>query len=149
MYINLFKNCWTLLSYTRKKFDSGKIWQIWWIVSYLPMPIFTDIPKMYLAYALTSLFSKFFLANSFYLYGLPKFSLTKYFPCVASDFKVYLTFLLSNVHSSQYTELHLLTCWIKKIPMCGMEPRQHQWEYWILTTRPHGTWYWYNTEYSL
>ena len=28
-----------------------------------------------------SLFAKFFLANNFYLYGLPKFSPTKYFLC--------------------------------------------------------------------
>ena len=43
-------------------------------MSYLPKfssPIFTDTPKMYLAYTLTTLFAKFFLANSFYLYGLP------------------------------------------------------------------------------
>ena len=37
------------------------------------LPIFTDTPKMYLAYALTSLFAKFFLASNFYLYGSPKF----------------------------------------------------------------------------
>ena len=48
-------------------------------------PFFTDIPKMYLAYALISLFAKIFLANSFYLYmyGLlkfppPKFSRVQY-----------------------------------------------------------------------
>ena len=29
-----------------------------------------------------SLFAKFFLANSFYLYGLPKFSPAKFFPCM-------------------------------------------------------------------
>ena len=40
--------------------------------------------EMYLAYELTSLLAKFFLANSFYLYGLPKFSPTKYFPCTVT-----------------------------------------------------------------
>ena len=35
---------------------------------------YSDTLKMYVAYALTSLFAKFFLANSFYLCGSPKFS---------------------------------------------------------------------------
>ena len=33
------------------------------------LAIFTDTPKMYLADELTSLFIKFFFANSFHLYG--------------------------------------------------------------------------------
>ena len=41
-----------------KKTLAGDYWQIWRIVE---------------------LFAKIFLANGFYLYGLPKFSLTKYF----------------------------------------------------------------------
>ena len=43
-----------------------------------------NTPKMYLVYALTVayVFSKIFLANNSYLYGLPKFLPTKYFPCM-------------------------------------------------------------------
>ena len=35
-----------------------------------------------------NLFTKFFLANSFYLYGSPKFSPAKYFPCVVYVYAV-------------------------------------------------------------
>ena len=51
-------------------------------------PIFTDTLKMYLAYALTvaSLFAKFFLTNSFYLYGSPKFPLPNIFHVQYSTF---------------------------------------------------------------
>ena len=37
-------------------------------------PMFMNTPKLHLTYALTSLFAKFIFANSFYLYGSPKFS---------------------------------------------------------------------------
>ena len=62
-------NCHTTLY---GKYLVGEKWQIWRIMSY--SPILSNIHRhteMYLAYALTSLFAKFFLANSFYLYGLP------------------------------------------------------------------------------
>ena len=62
-------------------FGRGK-WRIWQIVSYLSKfssPIFTETLNG--IYTDCSLFTKFFLTNSFYLYGLPKFSPTKYFPC--------------------------------------------------------------------
>ena len=46
----------------------------------------TDTPKTYLAYGLTVACSpNFFLANSFYLYGSPKFSPAKYFLCMVVD----------------------------------------------------------------
>ena len=48
--------CDLLLYRTREIFGRGKIWWIWQIVSYsskFSSPIFTDTPKMYLAYALS------------------------------------------------------------------------------------------------
>ena len=51
----------------------------WSIVNYSPkfsLPIFTDTPKMYLAYALTVAHHQIFL---FYLHGLPKFSHVQYY----------------------------------------------------------------------
>ena len=42
----------------------------------------TDTPKMPCGICTNcSLFTKFLLTNSFYLYSSPKFSPTKYFPC--------------------------------------------------------------------
>ena len=40
-----------------------------------------------------SLFSKFFSANSFYLYGSPKFVPAKYFPCMMYRFVFTVVFL--------------------------------------------------------
>ena len=49
------------------------------LITKFSLPIFADTLKIYLAYALTvGVFNKFFLANSFYLYGLPKFSPAKF-----------------------------------------------------------------------
>ena len=45
------------------------------------LAIFTDTPKMYLADEPTSLFTKFFFANSFHLYGFANNFPTKYFSC--------------------------------------------------------------------
>ena len=57
-----------VLTYCTHEFWLGKNWRI---MSYSPKflsPIFKDTPRMYLGYALTSLFA------NFYLYGSPKFS---------------------------------------------------------------------------
>ena len=35
-----------------------------------------------------SLFTKFFLTNSFYLYGSPKFYPAKYFPCLGAKYYI-------------------------------------------------------------
>ena len=53
---------------------------------------------MYLAYELTSLFTKVFLANRFYLYGSPKYSPAKYFPCTVSysNFTLSLYYIAHN-----------------------------------------------------
>ena len=46
-------------------------------------PIFMNTPKLHLTYALTSLFAKFIFANSFHLYGSPKFTYVQYvYVCV-------------------------------------------------------------------
>ena len=64
---------------TWENFDGGKNWQIWQIVSYpqkFSSSTFTDTAtiKMHLAYVLTVAYSpNFFLTNSFYSYGSPKF----------------------------------------------------------------------------
>ena len=56
---------------------TGKLWlgKNWRIVSYLPIrssPIFTDTPKMYLAYTLTlARLPNFSSPMAFFLYGLP------------------------------------------------------------------------------
>ena len=60
----------------------GNNWRIWQIVSYLPKfssPIFTDTPKMYLAYKLTVAYSpNFSLPIAFTCVVCP----AKNFPCV-------------------------------------------------------------------
>ena len=45
------------------------------------LTVLTDTPKCTWICTDCSLFPKLFLTNSFHLYGLPKFSSTKYFPC--------------------------------------------------------------------
>ena len=55
------------------KFWWGKIGKSWVILQKFFSPIFTDTPKMYLAYALTVAYSLP------YLYGSPKFSHTQRF----------------------------------------------------------------------
>ena len=83
------------------KYFGGGNWLIWWTMSYsFSSPVFTDTPKMHFACALTSLFTKFFLTNSFYLYGLPKFPPTKNFPCMVSLIKPLLN--TWNVICTQY-----------------------------------------------
>ena len=72
----------------------GGNWQIWQTVSYSPK--FTDTPKACQIYTDCSLFDKFFLVNSFYLYGLPKFSPTKYFPCTVTIVMLFLQLLFMN-----------------------------------------------------
>ena len=63
----------------------GKFDESWVIHQKFSSPISTDTPKMYFGICTDcSLFTKLFLTNSFYLYGLPKFSPTKYFPCTYS-----------------------------------------------------------------
>ena len=68
----------------------GQNWQIWRIVSHSPKlssQIFTNTRKTYYGIGTDcSLFTKFFLANSFYLHGLPKFSATKYFSCTVHTY---------------------------------------------------------------
>ena len=64
-------------------------WEIWWekLANLANHELFgKDFLTNIHRYTLTictdcSLFAKFFLTNSFYLYGLTKFSPTKYFPC--------------------------------------------------------------------
>ena len=50
-----------------------------------------NTPKLHLTYALTSLFAKFIFANSFYLYGSPKFTHVWYvYVCVCAYVCVHL-----------------------------------------------------------
>ena len=103
--------------YTRK-FWQRKNWRIQRIVSHSPkfMPISTDAWKRFMVYALTCLFANFFLANSFYLHGSPKFFPAKYFPCTVCscdylynlnrpyDYVTYIVVLLVN--KNKYVSRH-------------------------------------------
>ena len=81
---------------------TGEFWHRKKLVNLVNRELFTKIfltiihtPKIYLGYALTSLFAIFFLASSFYLYGSPKFSPAKIFPCMVCC--IHLLYLIDGV----------------------------------------------------
>ena len=69
--------------------------------------------KMYLAYVLTSLFAKIFLSNRFYLYGSPKFSLAKYFPCTVCCNEHCLIILLKRRGYTEHSRIFSCCQWIR------------------------------------
>ena len=82
-----------------------KNWRIWQIVSYSPKfssPIFTDTPKMYLAYTLTVAY-------------LPKFSSPIAFTCAVCQ-----NFLLPNIVLKMYEEKMLASYWLVCFPKMGV-----------------------------
>ena len=71
-------------------------WKKQQIMSFSPKissPIFSDTLKMYLAYALIH---QIFPTDSFYLYGSPKFSPAKYFPCTTTQHKTLVDLVVPN-----------------------------------------------------
>ena len=85
--IQLLVNC---IITIHRKILVWKNWQIWQIVSYTPkifLPVFTNTPFGICTDC--SLLAKVFLTNSFYLYGSPKFSFAKYFPCTLANVRHY------------------------------------------------------------
>ena len=69
--------CFVNVYRTQENFGGGKYWWIRWIMSYSPkfsLPTFGYTENVFGICTDCSLFAKFFLANSFYLNGWPKFS---------------------------------------------------------------------------
>ena len=63
-----------------------------------------NTPKLHLTYALTSLFAKFIFANSFYLYGSPKFSHVRYvYVCVCICECVYMCVYFYNIPVERFS----------------------------------------------
>ena len=66
----------------------GEDWQIWRIVSYLPnffSPIFTDTPKMYMAYALTVAYLPNFSSPITFICTVRQNFPRQIFPCTVAE----------------------------------------------------------------
>ena len=61
--------------YLQEIFGREKIGELWVICQNFPTNIYRYTENVFVICTACSLFAKFFLANTFYLYGLPKFSL--------------------------------------------------------------------------